>query len=260
MKQIATVIPIHAGAGVTYNTLAHPQRCGSKTYRRSRRALLHIVSSLAGWFFGPGPYDDHHGGGLWVMDEDGWFFVRNLVGIEWSAQFCADPKKVDALRTNARRLYAAFPKSFPAFATLGIDLQKLLSTPIKTPHDVGIWTDSICNASVPLPAELHTGVLPKGAGVHNYPTPVVDIDRIRHDDFRLWVRDGAGHVAAVVPIGPRGSGCTGVRVVHATPGTLLHEKHVRLQQRGRFVELAATHPLAKQAFAQQTREAVKKAA
>ena len=31
--------------------------------------------------------------------------VRNLAGIEWSAQFCADPAKVDLLRQNAKRLY-----------------------------------------------------------------------------------------------------------------------------------------------------------
>ena len=147
MTKVAKVIQIHAGAQVTYNAPAHPQRSGSKTYQRSRRALLRIVTSLDGWYFGPGPYDDHHGGGLWVMDEDGWFFVRNLVGIEWSAQFCADPKKVDALRMNARRLYAAFPKSFPAFAALGIDLRKLLS--------ISGVTTAVASAAMAWPGCLH---------------------------------------------------------------------------------------------------------
>ncbi len=52
---------------------------------------------------------DHHGGGLWLKDDQGWFLVKNTAGIEWSAQFCADPTKVDQLRLNARRLYSAFP-------------------------------------------------------------------------------------------------------------------------------------------------------
>jgi hypothetical protein len=33
---------------------------------------------------------------------------------------------------------------------------------------------------------FHTGVLPEGAGVHNYPTPTTDVDRFRRDDFVLW--------------------------------------------------------------------------
>ena len=51
----------------------------------------------------------HHGGSLWLLDYDGWFMVQNEAGIEWSAQFCTDPAKADALRDNARRLYASFP-------------------------------------------------------------------------------------------------------------------------------------------------------
>src|SRR5712692_9397866 len=48
--------------------------------------------------------------GLWLKDAAGWFLVRNLCGIEWSAQFCADPAKVDQLRQAAKRLYARFPE------------------------------------------------------------------------------------------------------------------------------------------------------
>jgi hypothetical protein len=250
-KFAVEVHAVHVGVSATYNAPIHPERTQSAVYRRTRAALLRIVETVGDWYFGAGPYDDHHGGGLWVMDDDGWFFVRNLVGIEWAAQFCADPRKVDALRQNARRLYAGFPKSFAAFRKLGIELQRLLSTPITTPRHVANWTDSICNASVPLPQALHTGVLPGGAGVHNYPTPVTDIDRIRHRDFRLWVTDADGHAAAVVPVAPRGAGRGGVWVVHATPGTELARAHVQAQRTGGNVELPARHPLAKQAFAGQ---------
>ncbi len=75
--------------------------------------------------------------------------MRNLVGIEWSAQLCADPKKVDALRVNAKRLYARFPESFVAFKKRGIDLKRLFDTPIKNADGIAEWTDSICDASVP---------------------------------------------------------------------------------------------------------------
>ncbi len=243
--------PTRVGAGVAYNTPVHPARTCSETYRATRKALLAIVGTLDEWFFGEGPYDDHHGGGLWVMDDEGWLFVRNLVGIEWAAQFCADPRKVDTLRRNARRIYGGFPRSFAAFRELGIDLRVLLDTRITSADDVARWTDSICNASVPLPAALHTGVLPEGAGVHNYPTPVTDIDRIRHDDFQLWVSDERGGEAAVVPVNRRGSGDGGVQVVHARPGTPLHRAHVRAQKDGNSVELPASHPMARQAFAKQ---------
>ena len=111
--------------------------------------------------------------------------VRNVVGIEWSAQFCADPAKVDRLRVNARRLYAGFPE---AAEELGI--RGLLDTPITDAAGVQRWTDSICNASVPLPAALHTGVLPgaKTGGIHHYPSPIAEIALIKRDDFDLWVR------------------------------------------------------------------------
>jgi uncharacterized protein DUF6424 len=80
---------------------------------------------------------------------------------------CGDPARVDLLRANAARLYAAFPG---AVAELGI--AGLLAAPITDAAGVATWTDSICNASVPLPAALHTGVLPAAGGVHHYPTPV----------------------------------------------------------------------------------------
>jgi hypothetical protein len=67
-----------------------------------------LVDTLNPPFYGLEPVDDHHGGGLWFEDDNGWFLVRDLAGTEWSAQFCADPAMTDLLRQNARRLYALF--------------------------------------------------------------------------------------------------------------------------------------------------------
>ena len=63
---------------------------------------------------------------------------------------------------------------------------------------MAIWTDSICNTSVPMPQAFQTGTVPTGGGMHTHPTPVTDMDRFRRDDFQLWVIDNQGKPAAVV--------------------------------------------------------------
>lgn len=214
----------------------HPPRTDSPEYVASRAKMNELAR--AGTYYGSDPVQDHHGGGLWLKDEAGWFIVKNLAGIEWSAQFCAAPDRVDLLRQNAQRLYAAFPD---AVAELGI--AELLSTPITDAAGVAKWTDSICNASVPLPAGLHTGVLPAGGGVHHYPTPITDIELIKQPDFDLFVTDSAGHTAAVVPMAPRGSGDGRVQVLWANGAH--HVEH------GEPVVLDADHELARKAFARQ---------
>src|SRR5207249_356368 len=85
--------------------------------------------------------------------------------------------KVDKFRQNARRLYDAFPE---AVTELGI--RDLLDKEITDADGIANWTDSIYNASVPLPPGLHTGALPQGGGVHHYPSPIVEIALFRHDD------------------------------------------------------------------------------
>jgi hypothetical protein len=201
------------------NVAPHPPRTDSPEYIKARKMMVQQAQSVAHFFYGDKPYEDHHGGGLWLKDADGWFMVRNLAGIEWSAQFCADPKKVDQLRINARRLYAAFPG---VAEELGI--RELLDTPITDAAGVARWTDSICNASVALPPSLHTGVLPKAGGIHHYPSPVAEIALFKYDDFQLWVQDSSGKPAAVVPVSQRGSGDARVRVLYASPDTPLAEK------------------------------------
>ncbi len=141
----------------------HPSRQDSPEYVASRTRMNDMASQSAGLIYGSGPYEDHHGGSLWLKDARGWFMVRNLAGIEWSAQFCADPAKVDLLRQNAQRLYAMIA---PEIAQ-ELDPGGLLGTPITDAAGVAQWTDSIFNAGVPLHPGFHTGVLPgpgTGAG------------------------------------------------------------------------------------------------
>jgi len=228
----------------------HPQRTDSPAYLLARK-IMNSIAPAKNWFLGAEPYQDHHGGGLWLKDGEGWFLVKNLAGLEWSSQFCADPKKVDILRQNAKRLYAKFPLSAQAFKEMGFDLYAFLNTPITDDKGVAAWTDSICNASVPIPASGHTGVLPHGAGVHHYPTPITDIALFKHDDFQLWVTDSEGQPAAVVPVAPRGSKDKRVEVVYATPGTRLHRRLYAAHAKGIRLIVGAKHPLAKQVYAKQ---------
>jgi hypothetical protein len=239
------------------NVPDHPRRTSSRGYLAAKARTATLAASADPPPYGPPPFHDHHGGGLWLKDADGWFLVRNLAGVEWSAQFCADPALVDRLRRNARRLYAAFPA---AVEELGI--RGLLDTPITDAAGVARWTDSICNASVPLPADHHTGVLPHGAGVHHYPTPITDIELFKYADFDLWVLDAEGQPAAVTPVDVRGSGDGRVEVQFATPGTTLAAEldagdagaagagAAAVAAAGRI--RAADDPLARQAFARQT--------
>ncbi|HKV42411.1 MAG TPA: DUF6424 family protein [Blastocatellia bacterium] len=245
----------------TINIGDHPQRKDSPGYLASRKAMIKIVQDTQPCYFGNKPYQDHHGGGLWVKDEQGWLLVKNLAGIEWSAQFCADPSKVEALRKNAQRIYAKFPLSAQGFKDLGYkNFDKILTTPIKTAQDVATWTDSIFNASVPLPAPRHTGVVSKKGdvleegGVHHYPTPITDIELIKRNDFTLWVVDEEGNRAAVVPVKAPGSGDSHVSVAFATPGSKLHEQLSAAHKAGKRLVVPGSHHLAQQAFKKQNKK------
>jgi hypothetical protein len=233
----------------------HPKRRNSAAYVASRKRMNALVRTIKGFFYdsedtvdsaGRKHYEDHHGGGLWLKDREGWFLVRNLVGMEWSAQFCADPVKVDGLRQVARRLYARFPE---AADELGI--QPLLDKPIKSAKDVAVWTDSICNASVPLSELEHRGVLPKAGGLHHYPAPVAEIAFFKYGDFQLWVTDDEGRAAAVVPVAPRGSGDGRTQVIAAEPGSKLHQRLANAWRAKRPVILPPQSRASAEAFAAQ---------
>ncbi len=104
----------------------HPARTDSSEYRAARAKMNEMAGESAGLIYGSGPYEDHHGSSLWLKDARGWFMVRNLAGIEWSAQFCADPAKVDLLRQNAQRLYAMVAPEI----VQELDPDGLLDTPV----------------------------------------------------------------------------------------------------------------------------------
>lgn len=198
----------------------HPPRSDSPAYVRSRALMRKLVAATTDWTFAGEDYQDHHGGSVWVTDAQGWMCLQVPLGIEWSAQFCADPAKVDGLRQYAARVVAGFPDTLPGYEALGYhDGASLLATTITDADGVAAWTDSIFNASLPLPAAAHTGVLPAAAGYHHYPKPIVDIDHFRFSDFQLFVTDPAGLPAVVVPVGQRGSGDGRVRLLAAHPAS-----------------------------------------
>jgi hypothetical protein len=184
----------------TIAVVEHPARTDSPGYRASRQLMKKLAATVPEWIFGAGPFEDHHGGGLWVKDDTGWLCLTLPLGIEWSAQFCADPAKVDRLRQVTARVVAGFPATLPGYVQAGYTSgEEILTTPITTADQVAAWTDSIFNASLPLPVRTHTGVLPTGAGYHHYPKPIVDIDHCRYDDFQPFVTDPGGQPAVVVP-------------------------------------------------------------
>ena len=249
------------------NVPNHPARADSPEYVAARKQMNELAASATGLIYGSAPFQDHHGGALWLKDDQGWFLVRNLVGIEWSAQFCADPAKVDLLRQNAKRLYDLLRPEIKQ----QLDPGGLLDTPIQDAAGVARWTDSIFNAGVPLQPSFHTGVLPpeaaatgqqqaaggapatgqEPAGVHHYPTPVADIQLFKYDDFQLWVTDAQGNPAAVAPVSPRGSGNASVHVLYATPGSQLAAQKQAAENANTPLVLGPDHPLSQQAYTNQ---------
>ena len=232
----------------------HAGRKDSSTFRSAKRVAKKIMATLDGKEpFGPGPWQMHHGGSLWVYTGDEWRLFLNTVGIEWSAQFCADPAKVERLRQNALVLYAAFPQSIPEMERLGLTkAEEILSTPVTDAETVSVWVDSIFNSCVALPPVAHTAVLPTGGGRHHYPTPITDIAEIKYDDFELWVTDEeTDTTVAVLPMSPRGSGDGRVTLTFAPPGHPLADRKRAAAERDERVVFDPDSPLARQAFAHQ---------
>jgi uncharacterized protein DUF6424 len=202
----------------------HAGREQSSAFRAAKKLGNKIVRTLPGEEpYGPGPWHMHHGGSLWAFDGTRWRLFMNTVGIEWSAQFCADPAKIDQLRLNARALYEAFPATIPEMERLGYPrARKLLDTPITDTKSVAAWVDSVFNACVPMAPPVHAGVLPTGGGRHHYPAPITDIVHFKFDDFELFVTDPKTNTrVAVLPVSPRGSGDWRVTLTWAPPDTPL---------------------------------------
>jgi len=87
----------------TINIVDHPNRTESRWFRESKVAVKKILATLGDktYPYGPGPWQMHHGGSIWVLTDAGWRMYLARAGIEWSMQFCADPAKIDRLRTEA---------------------------------------------------------------------------------------------------------------------------------------------------------------
>ena len=232
----------------------HAGRTQSSAFRAAKKVAKQIMATIPGDEpYGKGPWQMHHGGSLWVFDGRTWRLFCNTVGIEWSAQFCADPAKVDRLRVNAAALYQAFPHTIPELERLGYArAAKLLETPITDADAVADWVDSLFNACVPLPPKHHAAVLPTGGGRHHYPTPITDIEQIKFDDFELWVTDPETQTqVAVLPVGRRGSGDARTTLTWAPVGHPLAEKKLAEATRRKRVVFDPDSDYSKQAFARQ---------
>lgn len=232
----------------------HPQRQESKWFTAAKRTAHKILNELGpdGQPYGPGPWEMHHGGSLWVRAPGGWRMYLARVGIEWSMQFCADPAKVDRLRRDALALVQAFPDTLPALASLRYEeARQILTEEITDSQGVARYTDSLFNSCVPLTRPDHQGILPKAAGEHHYPWPVKSGDFIRRDDFQLWVTLEDGTHGAVTPLQPRGSGDGRVRLIYARHGTPEGDAVATAQRHHKAVILPPEHRLAHEAYALQ---------
>lgn len=254
---VSVLHQINVGEMLTENIDGHAARTDSPEFVDARATVQKIAATLKPNPYGPPPIQAHHGGSVWLHDGKGWRMVLNWAGIEWSAQFCCDPARVDALRQDAEAITSAFPETIPQMEALGYKGKDLLSTPIVDATGVAKYVDSIWNSCVPIPQPGHTGSVsaktPLGAGVHNYPEPMCAIPRVMHTDFIPFVVDpGTGAAAVVAPVAPRGSGDGRVRVLFAEKGHPLAAQHDAAQSAGAAVVLSADNPIATAAFANQT--------
>jgi hypothetical protein len=87
--------------------------------------------------------------------------------------------------------------------------------------------------------------------VHHYPTPIVDIQLFKYDDFVLWVTDAQGNPAAVAPVSPRGSGDASIHVLYATPGSQLAAQKQAAESVNAPLILGPDHSLSRQAYQHQ---------
>ena len=256
-SSVATLHQIKVGETLTENIDGHAARTDSPEFVAARATVQKIVATLNPNPYGPPPIQAHHGGSVWVYDGSRWRLVLNWAGIEWSAQFCCDPARIEALRQNAEAITAAFPRTIPQLESLGYKDADILSNPITDPDGIARYVDSIWNSCVPIPQAGHIGSVntttPLGAGVHNYPEPMCALPRVMHADFVPFVVDSATGAAAVVaPVAPRGSGDGRVRVLFAEKGHPLAAQHDAAHRAGAALVLGADNPIAKAAFADQT--------
>ena len=189
---VSVLHQINVGETLIENIDGHAARSDSPEFVDARATVQKIVATLNPNPYGPPPIQAHHGGSLWLYDGKRWRVVLNWAGIEWSAQFCCDPARVEALRQDAEVMTAAFPETIPELEKLGYKGKDLLSTPVTDAAGVAKYVDSIWNSCVPIPQLGHTGSVTAttalGAGVHNYPEPMCAIPRVMQADFiPIWL-------------------------------------------------------------------------
>jgi len=249
---------IRAGETITANVEGHAARTDSAEFTSSRNALHKILQEMGGRsYYGPQPVQAHHGGSIWVHDGSTWRMYQNLAGIEWSGQFCADPKKVDLLRQNADALVEKFPATMPNLERIGYhDAEKILNTPIVDAKGISLFVDSLFNACVPLPQPVHTGAISAtdthAAGKHTYPTPNDDTVFFCRGDFNPFVYDPKSKATYhVTPMATEGPDAKRVRVLSVHAPSADHpilRKHQAAEKAGRALVLDENDPISKKAF------------
>ncbi len=256
MTNVSTLHQISVGLKLIENVEGHSARTDSTEFVRARATVQKIVTTLSPNPYGPPPIQAHHAGSIWLYDGKDWRLVLNWGGIEWSAQFCADPQKVDALRQNAAAVTARFPETIPQLTSLGYADIGLLTTPVVDATSIANYVDSIWNSCVPIPQPGHTGTVkpdsPQAAGVHNYPESMCAIPRFMHSDFIPFVVDATtGSAAVVAPVAPRGAGDPRVRVLYTEKGHPLAAAKAQASNQGAALVLGPDNPITQAAYANQ---------
>lgn len=242
----------------TVQTADHPARTDSPEYVQNRKWLINETAD--GCYVcsgpvdlshpdppdsGPGKYQDHHGGGIFLY-QDGKPPILvgfNLFGLEWSLGFAANPVKVQAFVTQINEVIRRLG---------GIPYE----AQIATTDDVMAWVDSNSNANVKMCAVHHIAHEDKhtpdvngheGVGIHNGPVTVW-LGQATCDwaNFDMW--GGSTGTIAVAP----NAGKPGVQVMHVSPlhpDKLLFAEHRATLAAGEAHILPAHHIHSRLAYA-----------
>jgi hypothetical protein len=171
------------GEKATIQTADHPARTNSPEYVDSRKWLMGVAGggcilcggesdlSHPGGVADPTGLQDHHGGGIYVIDKNSntpVLVAFNLFPMEWSEGWGADPAVVSQ-RVSALNLVLTALE------------QPTYQKPITDPRSVMAFVDSTFNANVKLCKHHHVGREEKNTpdanghqavGIHNIPFPV----------------------------------------------------------------------------------------
>lgn len=231
------------GDSISVETAAHPPRTDSPQYVKAHKWLMEVASG--GCYICGGPVDlahpeapadyqgklqDHHGGGIFVQDV---LVGLNLIPLEWSMGWGADPAKVTAF---VGQMLAAGLLKQDDLAEWGIAL------PMPDVKAVMLWVDSRFNANVKLCTAHHIGHETshtpdanghEAVGIHNAPWPVLAAQAVWD-----WTQgDMFGGSTGTLVVAPHESTPGAARVVHVSSA---HPEKLAIGQ-----ELPATHPAAR---------------